>query len=300
MRRILITGATGFIGSHLAYRSRHLWTVYGTFHSHRNTPPWIQAIPFDLAVDNPSVLLDTMYPDRVVHTAAISKTEACHRDPDAAIRVNVRGSERLAAACATRKIPLIFISTDMVFDGVNPPYSETSIPNPQTHYGKSKLAAEEAVRAKIPDATIIRSNLVYGRGLGWGTSFSEHIIASLKKEGSVTLFEDQYRSPISVRNLADVLLEMVENPANKLLHISGPDRISRLEFGKRLAEVKGLESQNIKGNRMADLPLEIPFPADTSFDISLAKSLINTRLLGIEDGLRLEYITKVEEWIGKV
>jgi len=299
MRRLLITGATGFVGSHLAYRARHHWRVYGTFLSHRNHPPWIEAIRFDLAKDNPSILLDTMNPDRVVHAAAIARTEACHLDPEKAHQVNVKGSERLASACATHKIPFIFLSTDMVFDGTNPPYSESSPPNPQTHYGKTKLAAEEAVRTKHPTATIVRSNLVYGHGLGWSTSFSEYILNTLKKDGKVTLFEDQYRSPISVRNLSDVLLEIVENPLKKLIHISGPDRLSRLEFGRKLAEFKGIDPQNIQGNRMADHSLDIPFPLDTSFDIGLAKTLINTKLLGIQSGLELEYLTEVEEWIGK-
>jgi dTDP-4-dehydrorhamnose reductase len=299
MRRLLITGATGFVGSHLAYRARHHWRVYGTFYSHKNPPPWIEAIRFDLTKDNPSLLLNTINPDRVVHAAAIARTEACHRDPETAHQVNVKGSERLATACATRKIPFIFLSTDMVFDGTNPPYSESSFPNPQTHYGQTKLAAEEAIQAKLPTATIVRSNLVYGHGLGWSTSFSDYILSTLKKDGKVVLFEDQYRSPISVRNLSDALLEIVENPLKKLIHLSGPDRISRLDFGRKLAVTKGIDPQNIQANRMADSSLNIPFPVDTSFDISLAKTSINTKLLGIQDGLELEYNTSVEEWIGK-
>ena len=280
-------------------RARAHWTVYGTFNSSRNVPPWGETIHFDLATDNPSVLLETASPDRVIHTAALARTEACHRDPNAAHRVNVIGAERLAAACAARQIPFILLSTDMVFDGKNPPYSEESIPNPQTVYGRTKLAAEDAVRSRHPTAAIVRTNLVYGHGIGWGTSFSEWIRHSLKESGSITLFADQYRSPISVRNLVDALLELSENPARRLLHISGPDRVSRYQFGQALARVLGIDPENVQANRLADHPSDVEYPIDTSYDITTAKSIINTELLGIESGLELEYITPAEEWIGK-
>jgi dTDP-4-dehydrorhamnose reductase len=300
MRRLLVTGATGFVGSHLLYRARFHWKVYGTFKTNRNAPPWAEALHFDLAKDNPSILLETASPDRVVHTAAIARTDDCHQDPDAAYHVNVRGTEKLAAACAARQISLIFLSSDMVFDGKNPPFSEESTPNPQTVYGKTKLEAEEAVRTKSPDATIIRANLVYGHGIGWGSSFSEHILNTLEKDGTVTLFEDQFRSPISVRNLVNALLEIVENPPRRLLHVSGPDRISRHQFGRTLARIIGVDPERVQANRLADHRSVIPYPVDTSFDINLAKSIINTRLLGIEEGLELEYSKLVDEWIGKV
>lgn len=294
-----MTGATGFIGSHLVYRARFHWKVYGTFCSNRNAPPWSEALHFDLTTDNPSVLLETTYPDRVIHTAAMARTEACNQDADAAHRVNATGTERLAGACASRHIPFILLSTDMVFDGKNPPYSEVSTPNPETVYGQTKLAAEETVCDKLQDATIVRTNLVYGHGVGWGTSFSEHILNTLEKDGSMKLFEDQYRSPISVRNLVDVLMEMIENPPQRLIHISGPDRVNRLQFGRTLARINGMDPDSIQGNRMADLKSDIVYPVDTSYDISVARSMLNTRLLGVEEGLELEYGTLVDEWIGK-
>ena len=299
MRRLLVTGATGFVGSHLLYRARHHWKACGTFCNNRNTPSWVDTVHFDLARDNPSLLLDTASPSRVVHTAALARTEACHHDPESAHQVNVTGTERLAAACVVRNIPFIFLSTDMVFDGQDPPYSEISKPNPQTEYGKSKLAAEKAVLARDPSSTIVRTNLVYGKGLGWSTSFSGNVLKTLEKEGTIALFEDQFRSPISVRNLVDVLLEMVENPPGKLFHVSGSDRVSRLEFGRALARVNGLDPDMVTGNRMADHDSDIPYPKDTSFDISLATSSFNTRLLAIDEGLQLEYQTQLEQWTGK-
>lgn len=273
--------------------------MYGTFNSNRHLLPWGDTVHFDLAIDNPSVLLETTSPDRVIHTAAIARTEACHRDPEAAHRVNVIGTEKLAAACGARRIPLIFLSTDMVFNGKNPPYAEQALPNPETVYGRTKLAAEEAVRARHPDATIVRANLVYGHGIGWGTSFSEWIRISLKKNGSIELFEDQYRSPISVRNLVDVLLEMCESPPRRLLHVSGPDRVSRRHFGQALARTLGIDPDTIRANRLQDHPSDIEYPIDTSYDIALARSTIKTELLGIEPGLELEYVTSAEAWIGK-
>jgi dTDP-4-dehydrorhamnose reductase len=299
MRRLLVTGATGFIGSHLVYRARLHWRVYGTFHTQQNAPSGVEMIPFDLAKDNPSILLETADVSRVVHTAAIARTEDCHRDPERAHQVNVKGTERLAAACAARKIPFFFLSTDMVFDGTNPPYSEESTPNPQTVYGQTKLEAEGAILKRIPDVTIIRANLVYGKGLGFSTSHSQIVLHTLENQGSVTLFEDQFRSPVSVRNLTNVLMEMLEDPPCRLIHISGPDRVSRVEFGRAVAKSNDIDPNKVHGNRMADHPSEITYPVDTSFDISLATSSINTRLLGVDEGLNLEYRTEAEEWIGK-
>src|SRR5204863_9922586 len=80
-------------------------------------------------------LLGETAPDVVVHTAAMTDVDGCERDPDAAWRLNVQGTESVAVAAAQVGARIVHLSTEYVFDGTAGPYSEDASPNPISVYG---------------------------------------------------------------------------------------------------------------------------------------------------------------------
>src|SRR4029450_6291254 len=104
----------------------------------------------------------TLQPDTIVHAAAFTAGDACESEGHRAYLVNAVGTRNIADAARRVGAHLIYLSTDYVFDGTKPtPYDEWDTPNPESVYGRSKLAGELEL-AHDPAATIVRISWVFG------------------------------------------------------------------------------------------------------------------------------------------
>jgi dTDP-4-dehydrorhamnose reductase len=137
----------------------------------------------------------------------------------------VRGSHNVALAAHRAGARLLHLSTDLVFDGEQgAPYTEDDEPRPVMEYGQEKLEAERLVRRLHPEALIVRTSLLYGPPDGPQEA--------LARRDDVTFHTDEIRTPIPVRDLAAALLRLTEE--HGILHVAGPDALSRYEFARRL------------------------------------------------------------------
>ncbi len=165
----MITGASGFIGGNLAvvaresWSTRNAWKVIGTRNSHHPELDGVTWVDMDLT-DERSVqrAFDETAPDAVVHLGAISNIDLCEREPEFARAVNVNGTRNVAEASRRLGARLISISTDNVFDGKRGDYSEDDPVSPINMYGRTKVDAEEIVRASASNALVVRIPLVFG------------------------------------------------------------------------------------------------------------------------------------------
>jgi dTDP-4-dehydrorhamnose reductase len=190
--------------------------------------------------------------DAVVHTAV---------DHGGDWTTNVDAAATVAAAASHAR--LVHLSTDLVFDGARGRYRETDEPAPVNAYGCSKLAAERRVVAAHPQATVVRTSLIYGRPDGRQER--------LAREGT-RFFVDERRSPVHVDDLAAAVLELLDLDVPGPLHVAGADDVSRYELALLLgADPTRIEEAHTTSDRAPDVTL----------DCSRAASTLRTRLRGV-------------------
>lgn len=274
MKKLLVTGASGFLGWNLSQYARANWEVYGTYLSHEVKIPGATLYKIDLkdftALDG---LFNQVNPHAVIHTAAASKPNFCQAHREESYAMNVGVAVNIARLCSERRIPCAFTSTDLVFNGRNPLYKETDPVCPINHYGEHKAIAEQKMREIYPAIAICRMPLMFGKPSPVSPSFIQGMINNLEAGKKINLFVDEFRTPASAKAASQGLLLAVEQQVRGILHLGGKDRISRYDFGLLLADVLQLPTDLIEPGKQADVNMAAPRSPDTSLDSSKAFTL---------------------------
>lgn len=286
MKKILVTGGSGFIGGHIIQLANKKYKVSATYHNNVIKQKNIQTYQIDLSQNkNLNPLLDKIKPTVVIHTAAISNLDDCEKDHKLAQRINVEATDTIANWSKKNNAKFIFTSSDMVFDGKRGNYREDDFVNPLSFYGQTKVQCEQKISQMNFNSVIVRVALTYGFGISKQNTFFEKMISSIKNKESVSLFCDQFRTPILVNNLAEAILELAENEFFGILNLSGGDRMSRWDFGLLASKILGLPSNKIIKSSMLDFSGAASRPRDISMKNDLAKKVLNVKFLNCSEGL---------------
>jgi dTDP-4-dehydrorhamnose reductase len=267
--KILITGATGFLGWYLCATAQKEWQVYGTTHTKSAKIPHVQLLPTDLT-DAAALaeLFQIVQPNAVIHAAALSQPNICEVQPEASWQINVQSSWRIAEHCAAAGIPCVFTSTDQVFDGQRGNYCETDPLAPVNRYSEHKVLAEEGMRSRHAQTIICRLPLMFG-ATPHAPSFLQGFVAKLRQGETLQLFTDEYRTPASGESIAQGILLALASDI-PCWHLGGVERLSRYEFGQYLVEMLQLPMSLLQPCFQKDVPMAASRPADVSLDSSLA------------------------------
>lgn len=268
--RLLLTGASGLLGGYLrrelARTDAHLVAWGGP----RSAPGMVSINLADL--DEMTAAFRAARPDVVLHAAAVSSVADAYRDPQWARQVNVHATERLAALAADAGARLVYVSTDLVFDGERGGYRETDPARPLSVYGCTKLAAESAILAAsgttVP-GVVARVSLMFGPGLDGRRGFFDEQVDSIRAGRPMRLFVDEWRTPLALVTAAEALVEIARSDFHGLLHLGGPERLSRQEMGARLARHFGCSDAHLLETTRESVSAPEPRPRDTSLDSSL-------------------------------
>ena len=284
--RILITGASGLLGGRLGLLLSGNHEVTGLVRS-RPAPDGIASLAADLSdVAALGDVLDSAQPEAVVHCAALADAEICEREPERARRENASVTRHLASQCRARGARLISISTDLVFDGLQAFAREDSPARPLTEYGRTKLAAEAATLDGATDSVVLRVALVSGRGYGPRLSATESVAQRLRRGEPVTLYEDEWRTPVDAESVAEAIRAVLLRPqVNGRFHVAGAERVSRVDIGQRTARAFGLDEQLVRRAPQRSHQ-GAPRPADVSLDITRARKELGWAPRPLDEAIR--------------
>lgn len=259
-----VTGAHGLIGSHVARLAPAGWRVRALTREALDIT--------DFAAVRARFRAET--PDVVIHCAAMARAHECEAQPDRAWRVNCDATQVLAEAAAG--IPLLFLSTDLVFDGRKGLYAETDAVHPLTVYAKTKVAAEAAVLVN-PRHLVIRTSLNGGISPTGDRSFTEQLMLAWRGGRAPTLFTDEFRSPLLADFTARAVWELTLSGHGGLFHVAGSERMSRYCAGMIVAQHFAALNPRITRGSQRDFAGP-PRSPDTSLDCRKAQALLSFRL----------------------
>ena len=245
MTRFLITGASGLLGLHLALQSAAQGPTIGVVHHNDLIGVPFEVIRADLVQPGCAAgLVDRYKPDLIVHCAALANLDGCENNPGVAHRLNAEVPGELAAVSAQRRIKLVHISTDSVYDGLRGGYKEDETPNPLSVYSRTKYEAEKRVMQAAPDAVIARVNF-YGWSLNGQRSLGEFFFNNLSSGKRCNGFTDVFFNPLLVSDLAALIYKIVEKDLKGIYHVLSSESLSKYDYGCRLARQFGLDDSLI-------------------------------------------------------
>lgn len=242
--RILIIGASGFVGGTLFHDFAESHEVFGTYCHTPQSHLHLLDITNKASVER---LLSTLNPEVVVQPAAQPWVDFCEQQPEESYKINVQGAMNIIDWCAAHQKRYVFLSTDYVFDGKEGPYSEDALCNPLNVYGKHKLLVEEAIKKTLGNlGLIIRTTTVYGWEAA-GKNFVQKFIKALTEGKEFVVPHDQFATPTYVGDLSRAILALIEAQKSGIYHAAGPEYLSRLEFSEIVADIFSLPRSLIKG-----------------------------------------------------
>jgi dTDP-4-dehydrorhamnose reductase len=250
--RAVVIGGSGQLGGLLLRRLvERGHAAVGTYHS----VAYPELIHVDAASQGlASSWLVSQRPDVVFYPAGFTYVDGCERDPDRARDANVDQPLNLARTAADLGARFVYFSTDYVFDGEGGPYDEGAPPNPVSVYGRSKLEAEASLlHALGPALLVVRTSWVFGPERQ-GKNFAYQLVRALSAGKAMTCPHDLVSNPSYGPDVARAVVQLVESGISGVIHVAGPEVISRVAFAQGLARGFGLDPALVVARPNAELP----------------------------------------------
>ena len=189
-------------------------------------------------------------PDIIINCAAVTDPKLCEAEPELAYRVNALGARNLSLVARKHNAKIVQLSTDDVFDGHHTkPYTEFDDTPPLTVYGRSKIAGENYVKEFTHKHFIIRSTWVYGEG----KNFVNALLQTAETETEAAIPTDQFGSPTSAKDLARIILHLIQTNEYGTYHATCKGKCSRYEFAEEILKLSGKKLKLIPA-LAADVP----------------------------------------------
>lgn len=189
-------------------------------------------------------LLHNAAPDIVLHAAAWTDVDGCARDPQRALAANGLATAHLAALTSNRGIPILYISSNEVFDGeLGRPYTEYDRPNPINPYGYSKWYGERAIAQVNPRHYIVRTSWLFAHG---GGNFIQAILAAAGAGKPLRVVTNEVANPTYATDLAAAIAGLIESERYGIYHLVNDGAVSRWAFARRILDCAGFAETPIE------------------------------------------------------
>jgi dTDP-4-dehydrorhamnose reductase len=276
MKKILLTGASGFIGQYLVkYKPENL-EIKGTYFSTKPDLPQIELVQMDLSDIEGFLVNHKGKYDCIIHCAAEASLGECDKNPEKAFLLNSVATEKLARWSQQQKSRFAFLSTDIVFDGKKELYNEMDIPEPVNIYGKSKLQAEQSITKIHKNAVIIRLALCMGRGIGKTTSFIDLLLSNLENNQPNQLYYDEFRTPVSANFAAETIWTIAQSTFKGIVHLTGTNKVNRYDLSLAILDYLNLDKKHLL-HKVSSSKSTYPRPKDVSMQSNILQQIIKMK-----------------------
>ena len=267
MKRILVTGASGMLGSSLATALSKKYKVFGTGYSNISLP--VEYKVFDLKMDSYKQLIDWSQPEVIIHCAALTNGNYCENNFNDAFNINGISVKKLIDN-TKENVKIIYISTDAVFSSELNMAKENDCTGPENIYGKSKALGEFFLINSNRDYLILRTTIVGLNNFRDKAGFVEWIIDSVKNKKTIPLFDDVLFTPITIWDFIKEIIHLLDKNSNKseILHICGSENVTKYDFGISLMKELNLDKQYIKKELITNFKQRAKRSNDQTLDCS--------------------------------
>lgn len=302
MKRIVLTGSSGFVGQHVLSRlmQEPSFEVHALYREQNGFPKAVAAAGISSAkVHFESLdLTDEMavqewvasHPDvdLCLHLAAMSNPSVCEQEPQKALECN--NPQHWFRALFSQNIPIVALSTDQVYDGTNAPYKETDAANPVNVYGTTKVAMEHSLQSSSTPHIVLRSSIVLGPLAPFGGAHSTflHFIET-RSEQETVFYSDECRSVVSTKDVVNVILFVCQHgiTSSGIYNMGGRDRVSRYDMAHAVFGHFGYDTRYLVAKKKASLRVAgVASPLDISMDSTKLSQLIGIQFQGLDDIIR--------------
>lgn len=232
MKKILITGSTGLVGSRIVELLQNDFEFIPLFQKQlditnkKEVDSFISQTDFDL----------------LLHLAAYTNVDKAEIEKQTAFTINSNGTQYLHEAVKNKGKEFVFISTDFVFDGKNPPYDESSTPSPISVYGQSKYEGEQT----CTDAMIVRISYPYRREFAQKKDFVRGIISALQQGKTLFMVKNSFITPTLIDDIAFSLRFLMNHYSTEIFHVVGTTSLSPYDAGLQIAKLFRLNKSQIQ------------------------------------------------------
>lgn len=271
----LLLGGSGFLGRNIM-KNCHDLSIIGTYFRNKNNEDLIH-LNLDFH-ENVEKILESLKPSLIIDAS----------NPDFSIRYfsrTIKNMEKLLSICKQMNTKFVYVSSDAVFDGNKGNYKETDTTNPISDYGKLKQAIEKLICIYVDEHLIVRTSLLFGLGVKkW--NFVLWVINNLKNNHPIQVISDQLVSPSYCPNVAEMILEAVNNDLTGIIHLAGSSQITRYDFAKLICEFFSLKKSSCIPVRMEEININEPKGKNFTLNVSKAQSILKSKPMTLTEALQ--------------
>ena len=285
--RILLTGSKGQLARCFRDRLPESWELIATDSSSLDITD----------IDAITQMVNNFQPDAIVNAAAFTAVDKAESNVDSAFAVNATAVHNLASAARAIHARFVHVSTDYVFDGNGKvPYRETDCPNPQSVYGKSKLAGELLALDANPDSVIVRTAWLFSE---YGGNFVKTMMRLAGEREQLSVVGDQYGCPTYAGDLASAIIALLHQPSSRgIFHYGGNKSVSWFEFTQAIfqtasTQIPGFKAPELKAIASSEYPMPTPRPSYSVLDCRRIESEVGVKASDWRKALT-EILTKLD------
>ena len=282
MKKVLIVGSGGILGSELSIRLNELFDVLALPKS--SSKNFLDITDFNMMYS----IFKNFDPDFVINCAAFTNVDSCESNKQIARNVNVKGLMNLLK-CMSKNSKMIHISSDYVFDGKDGNYKENDMKKPINYYGKTKLEADNLLMGSNSNYLIIRPNVLYSSNISKNNHFLSWVVNSLKEKTEISVVNDQISNPVYVSDLVEVIASCLLVDYNGVYHFGSEDVISRYDFALLISKIFKLDKNLINPIKTSDLKQIAKRPKKSFLNCNKIISDLNIDLYSTEYSLMRIY-----------